>query len=128
MLVGQRILIGGTFNSSTFTPSFISLRRQGVYGLVVPGSVTVTSGNAGNFQLLNSGLLGLSIAGPLTVNTGAGTVFFQGNSNTLTLSDLQTASATVSVPVVARGLVLKDSVSGDPVLWAHRVREAQTAP
>ena len=126
MLVGQRIFIGGTF-SSTFTPSFISLRRQGVYGLVVPGSVTVTSGNAGNFQLLNTGLLGMSLAGPLTVNTGAGTVFFQGNSNTLTLTDLQTASATVSVPVVARGLVLKDSVSGDPVLWAHRVREAQTA-
>jgi Domain of unknown function (DUF4382) len=127
MLVGQRIFIGGTFNSSTFIPSFISLRRQGVYGLTVPGSVIVTSGNAGNFQLLNTGLLGLSLGGPLTVNTGAGTVFFQGNSNTLSLTDLQTASATVSAPVVARGLVLKDSVSGDPVLWAHRVREAQTA-
>ena len=127
MLVGQRIFIGGTFNSSTFIPSFISLRRQGVYGLTVPGSVIVTCGNAGNFQLLNTGLLGLSLGGPLTVNTGAGTVFFQGNSNTLSLTDLQTASATVSAPVVARGLVLKDSVSGDPVLWAHRVREAQTA-
>ena len=71
--------------------------------MVVPGSVTVTSGNAGNFQLLNAGLLGLSLGGPLTVNTGAGTVFFQGNSNTLTLTDLQTATATTSVPVVARG-------------------------
>jgi len=125
MLVGQRIFIGGTFNSPTFTPDMISLRRQGVHGLVVPGSVTVTSGNAGNFQLLNSGLLGMSLGGPLTVNTGAGTLFFQGNSNTATLSDLQTASATTSVPVVARGLVLKDSTSGNPVLWAHRVREAQ---
>ena len=126
MLVGQRIFIGGSF-SSTFTPGFISLRRQGVYGLVVPGSVTVTGGNAGNFELLNTGLLGMSLGGPLTVNTGTGTVFFQGNSNTLTLTDLQTASATVSVPVVARGLVLKDAVSGDPVLWAHRVREVQVA-
>ena len=124
MVVGQRIFIGGSF-SGTFTPDFISLRRQGVYGMVVPGSVTVTSGNAGNFQLLNTGLLGLSLGGPLTVNTGAGTLFFQGNSNTLTLTDLQTATATNSVPVVARGLVLKDSVSGDPVLWSHRVREAQ---
>ncbi|MGC2186545.1 MAG: DUF4382 domain-containing protein [Terriglobales bacterium] len=124
MVVGQRIFIGGSF-SGTFTPDFISLRRQGVYGMVVPGSVTVTSGNAGNFQLLNTGLLGLSLGGPLTVNTGAGTLFFQGNSNTLTLTDLQTATATTSVPVVARGLVLKDSVSGDPVLWSHRVREAQ---
>ena len=55
-----------------------------------------------------------------------GTLFFQGNSNTLTLTDLQTATATVSVPVVARGLVLKDSATGDPVLWAHRVREVET--
>jgi hypothetical protein len=125
ILVGQRIFIGGAFSSSTFTPSFISLRRQGVYGLVVPGSVTVTSGNAGNFQLLNTGLLGMSLGGPLTVNTGAGTLFFQGNSNTVTLTDLQTASATASVPVVARGLVLKDSTSGNPVLWAHRAREVQ---
>jgi hypothetical protein len=115
MVVGQRIFIGGTFRS-TFTPDFISLRRQGVYGMVVPSSVTVSSGNAGNFQLLNTGLLGMSLGGPLTVNTGAGTLFFQGNSNTLTLTDLQTASATASVPVVARGLVLKDSVSGDPVV------------
>jgi hypothetical protein len=125
MLVGQRIFIGGTFSTPTFTPDFISLRRQGVSGLVVPGSVTVTSGNAGNFQLLNTGILGLSLTGPLTVKTGAGTLFFQGNSNTLTLTDLQTASAVASVPVVARGLVLKDSTTGDPVLWAHRVRETQ---
>jgi hypothetical protein len=127
MLVGQRIFIGGTFSNSTFTPDMISLRRQGVYGGVVPGSVVVTSGNAGSFQLLNTGLLGMSIGGPLPVNTGAGTLFFQGNSNTLTLTDLQTASATNSVPVVARGLVLKDSVSGGPVLWAHRLREAEAA-
>jgi hypothetical protein len=125
MLVGQRIFIGGTFSSPTFTPDFISLRRQGVYGLVVPGSVTVTSGNAGNFQLSNAGLLGYALGGPLTVKTGAGTLIFQGNSNTVTLTDLQTASATTSIPVVARGFVLKDTTTGDPVLWAHRVRQAQ---
>jgi hypothetical protein len=126
MLVGQRIFIGG-ISGSSFAAGFISLRRQGVYGLTVPGSVTVTSGNAGRFQLSNSGLLGYALGGPLTVNTGAGTVFFQGNNNTLTLTDLETASATVAVPVLARGLVLKDSTSGDPVLWAHRVREVEAA-
>jgi Domain of unknown function (DUF4382) len=125
MLVGQRIFIGGAFNSSTFTPDLISLRRQGVSGSVVPASVTVSSGNAGTFQLLNTGLLGYLVSGPLTVKTGAGTLFFQGNSNTVTLTDLQTASASAPVPVVVRGLVLKDTTSGDPVLWAHRVREAQ---
>jgi hypothetical protein len=127
MLVGQRIFIGGSVSGSSLAAGFISLRRQGVYGLTVPGSVTVTSGNAGSFQLSNSGLLGYALGGPLTVNTGAGTVFFQGNSNTLTLTDLQTASATLAVPVLARGLVLKDSTSGDPVLWAHRVREVEAA-
>jgi hypothetical protein len=126
MLVGQRIFIGGTYSSNTFTPDMISLRRQGVYGLTVPGSVTVTNGNAGNFLLDNNGLLGYSLnGGPLTVDTGSGTVFFQGNSNTLTLGDLQTASATTSVPVVARGLVLMDPNTNGPLLWAHRVREAQ---
>jgi len=125
MLVGQRIFIGGAFNSSTFTPDLISLRRQGVSGSVVPASVTVSSGNAGTFQLLNTGLLGYLVSGPLTVKTGAGTLFFQGNSNTVTLTDLETASASAPVPVVVRGLVLKDTTSGDPVLWAHRVREAQ---
>jgi hypothetical protein len=128
MLVGQRIFMGESVSGSSFAAGFISLRRQGVYGLTVPGSVTVTSGNAGSFQLSNSGLLGYALGGPLTVNTGAGTVFFQGNSKTLTLTDLQTASATVAVPVLARGLVLKDSTSGDPVLWSHRVREVEAAP
>lgn len=125
MLVGQRIFIGGSTSGSTFTPHMISLRRQGVYGLVVPGSVTVTGGNAGSFQLQNNGLLGYTLGGPLTVETGLGTLFFQGNSNTLTLTDLQTASATTAVPVVARGLVLKDQNTGNPVLWAHRVRLVQ---
>jgi hypothetical protein len=125
MLVGQRIFIGGNYSSSTFTPDMISLRRQGVYGLTVPASVVVSGGNAGTFQMMNSGLLGYSLGGPLTVDTGAGTLFFQGNSNTLTLTDLQTSSATTSVPIIARGLVLKDATIGEPVLWAHRVREAQ---
>jgi hypothetical protein len=125
MLVGQRIFIGGTYNAGTFTPDMISLRRQGVYGLTLPGTVTVTNGNAGSFELLNTGLLGYSLGGPLTVETGAGTVFFQGNSNTLTLGELQTASVTTGVPVIARGLVLKDTSTSSPVLWAHRIREAQ---
>ena len=125
MLVGQRIFIGGTFTSPTFTSDLISLRRQGVYGSVVPGSVSVTSANAGNFQELNTGLLGLSLSAPLTVNTGSGTLFFQDNSSTFSLTNLQTDTATSSVPAVARGLVLMDTVSGNPVLWSQFVREVQ---
>ena len=78
MLVGQRIFIGGTFNSPTFTPDLISLRRQGVYGMVVPGSVTVTAGNVGNFQLLNTGLLGMSLGGPAAGEHGCGDFVFPG--------------------------------------------------
>jgi hypothetical protein len=125
MLVGQRIFIGGTYNNNAFTPDMVSLRRQGVYGSTLAGSVTVTGGNAGSFQLLNTGLLGYTLGGPLTVDTGAGTLFFAGNSNTLTLGDLQSATVATSVPVIARGLVFKDATSGNPVMWAHRVREIQ---
>jgi len=128
--VGQRIFIGGTFASPVLAPDLISLRRQGVYGTVVPASVTVTDAatSAGTFQVSNTSLLGYTLAAPLKVNTGAGTLFFQGNSSASTLTGLGTASATASVGVVARGLVLKDSVSGNAVLWAHRVRAVEVVP
>jgi hypothetical protein len=48
----------------------ISRRRQGVYGRFVPGSGTVTDGNAGSFQLSNNGLIGYAAGGPVTVYTG----------------------------------------------------------
>ncbi len=130
LLVGQRIFVGGIFASGALTPDLISLRRQGVYGTVVPASVVVTSGSAGTFQLSNTALLGYDLSVPLKVNTVAGTVFFQGNSDPLTLTGLATASTSLSssVGVVARGLVLQDPISKDPVLWAHRVREVEVLP
>ncbi len=100
--VGQRIFIGGSYVSPTFTPQMISLRRQGVYGLFVPGSVTVTSGNAGFFQLSNNGLVGYAAGGPVTVYTGNDTLFFK-------LSGLSAlASDTTAVPLITRGLLLQD--------------------
>jgi hypothetical protein len=65
--------------SSTFTPQMISLRHQGVYGmLVVPpqGTVTIVSGNEGSFQLSNGGLIGYAACGPVTVYTSNDTLFF----------------------------------------------------
>jgi uncharacterized protein DUF5666/uncharacterized protein DUF4382 len=100
--VGQRIFIGGSYVSPTFTPQMISLRRQGVYGTFVPGSVTVTSGNAGNFQLSNNGLVGYSAGGPVTVYTGNDTLFF----NLTGLSAL--SGDTTAVPLITRGLLLAD--------------------
>ena len=54
----------------------ISLRLQGVYGTYIPGSVSMSAGNAGSFQLSNNGLVGYSAGGPVTVNTFNFTSFF----------------------------------------------------
>jgi hypothetical protein len=115
LVVGQRIFVGGTFQSGVFTPDLVSLRRQGVYGSLVANSVNIVSGNQGSFQMQNDLLMSYAAGGPFTVDTGNGTKFENING----LSGLQAAGAT---NLVARGLVFKDPVSGKPVVWAHRVR------
>ena len=117
IVVGQRVFVGGSFASNTFTPSMISLRLQGVYGTFVPGSVTGT-GNTGTFQISNNGLVGYSVGGPVTVNTYGWTLF----NNMTGLSQLQ--STTTAVPVVTRGLLLK-SLSGTPEMYSGYVSEPQ---
>ena len=117
VVVGQRIFIGGSFASNVFTPTMISLRLQGVYGTFVPASVVVANGNAGSFQLSNNGLVGYSVGGPVTVNTYNVTYF----NNLTGLGQLQ--STTTAIPLVARGLLLKDPVSGNPEVYAGMVSE-----
>ena len=120
--VGQRIFIGGSYVNPTFTPQMISLRRQGVYGLFVPGSVTVSNGNAGFFQLSNNGLVGYAAGGPVTVYTGNGTLFF----NLSGLSAL--AGDTTAVPLVTRGLLLQDpNNKGNLAFFAGLVAEPPQA-
>lgn len=119
VVVGQRVFIGGSFVNSTFTADMISLRLQGVYGVFVPGSV-VASGNAGSFQLSNNGLVGYSAGGPVTINTFSGTEFF----NLTGLNQLQTTST--AIPLVTRGLLLKDPVSGNPEMFAGWVATPAT--
>jgi len=120
MVAGQRIFVGGSWSSSTttFTPDLISLLRQGVVGLLVANSMTVNNGNAGSFQLQNNGLLGWVAQGPFTVNTNNTTLFF----NVSGLSSLSNAGTT---PIAVGGLVLKNSTSGLPEVYAHRVIELQ---
>jgi hypothetical protein len=120
--IGQRIFIGGSFVNPTFTPQMISLRRQGAYGMFVPGSVAVSNApNGGSFQLSNNGLLGYSAGGPVTVNTGNGTFFFDLNG----LSAL--AGDTTAVPIITRGLFLKDPISGNPEFFAGFVADPPVA-
>ena len=117
LAVGQRIFVGGTFDttSNTFVPQRISLRRQGVEGDLVQGSVNIVSGNRGSFQLQNNLLMGYLLSGPLTVQTGNVTLFVNVNG----LAGLQSAGA---VKLRVHGLMLKDPTSGNPQLWAGRVR------
>ena len=115
LVVGQRIFVGGTYQSNAFTPDMVSLRRQGVVGALVQGSVNITSGNQGNFQMQNDALMSYSAGGPFTAYTGDKTVFVNING----LSGLQTAGAT---NLVARGLVFYDPTTQKPIVWAHRVR------
>jgi hypothetical protein len=115
LVIGQRIFVGGTSQNSVFTPSMVSLRRQGVWGALVPSSVNITDGNLGSFQMQNDLLMSYAAGGPFTVNTGNGTIFENVNG----LGGLQSAGA---ANLVSRGLVFKDLTTGKPVVWAHRVR------
>jgi hypothetical protein len=115
LVVGQRIFVGGTYQSNTFSPDMVSLRRQGVVGALVANSVNITSGNQGSFQMQNDALMSYSAGGPFTVYTGNKTVFVNING----LGGLQSAGAT---KLIARGLVFYDPNTSKPVVWAGRVR------
>ncbi len=118
VLVGQRIFIGGSYSSSVFTPQMISLRLQGVYGTLQSGSVVISSGNGGTFQLQNNGLIGYSLGGAaLNVETfNDVTVFI----NTSGLSQLQSDGA---IPLVAGGLVFYDQLTAAPIMAAGVVAD-----
>lgn len=119
LVVGQRIAIGGALDNSTspatFVPARIRLMRQGVAGDLVSGSVVITSGNAGSFQVQNNGLLGYVLGSPLTVKTSQGTRFRDVNG----LAGLQAAG---TAKLAVRGLVLEDPTTGQPTMYAHWVQ------
>jgi hypothetical protein len=115
LVVGQRIFVGGIYQSNVFVPDMVSLRRQGVIGSLVQSSVNITSGNQGNFQMQNDALMSYSAGGPFSVYTGAKTVFVNVNG----LTGLQAAGAT---NLISRGLVFLDPNTNKPIVWAGRVR------
>ncbi|HUO25216.1 MAG TPA: DUF4382 domain-containing protein [Candidatus Aquilonibacter sp.] len=117
VIVGQRIFIGGSYSANVFTPQMISLRFQGVYGTLQSGSVNITDGNLGSFQLQNNALIGYSLGGsPLTVDTSNATLFI----NTAGLNSLQTAG---SIPLASGGLVFVDPITSTPVMAAAVVAD-----
>jgi hypothetical protein len=118
LVVGQRVFLGGTLTSGTFSPKIVSLRRQGVVGALAPNSVNITGpagSNQGNFQMQNDALMSYAAGGPFTVDTGALTKFV----NIHGLAGMQAAG---SANLISRGLVFKDQTNGKPFVVAGRVR------
>jgi Domain of unknown function (DUF5666)/Domain of unknown function (DUF4382) len=116
LVPGQRIAMGGSIDAATnaFVPSRIVLRRQGVVGDLVLNSVVINSGNAGSFQLQNNRMLGYVLGAPLSVQTANSTKFTNLNG----LADIQSGG---NMSLATYGLILKDPVSGNPTMYAHRV-------
>jgi len=122
LVVGQRIFVGGTVSGGVFTPDMVSLRRQGVVGALVSGSVTITGGNGSNqgyFQMQNDALMSYAAGGPFTVLTGNATDF----ENIDGLAGLQAAG---TPNLISRGLVFKNPNNGKPVVVAGHVRVLPT--
>jgi hypothetical protein len=118
LVAGQRIFIGGIVSSGSFVPKVVSLRRQGVFGQLLQGSVTITGGtgsNLGSFQMQNDALMSYAAGGPFTILTSDLTVFENING----LAGLEQAG---TPNLVARGLVFKNPTDGKPVVVAGRVR------
>ncbi len=117
LVIGQRIFVGGTYQSGTFTPDMVSLRLQGVWGSLVQGSVTVGSNppNQGSFNMQNEGLLSYAYGGgAFPVNTFNFTDFVNING----LSGLNNAGST---NLVAVGLVFKNQTTQLPYVDAGLV-------
>jgi hypothetical protein len=118
LVVGQRIFIGGSVSGNAFVPDMVSLRRQGVWGGLVPDSVTITGGagsNLGYFQMQNDALMSYSAGGPFTVLTGNQTDF-------VNIDGLSGLAAAGTPNLISRGLVFKNQSNGKPVVVAGRVR------
>jgi hypothetical protein len=115
IVLGQRVAVGGEPDTSatpeTLEARRVVLHRQGLDGSMVPGSVTIESGNRGHFQLLNDGFWGYLFGGPLRVTSRANTRF-------VNLDGLSAVGPDMRLRVV--GLLLRDN-SGNPVLVAGRI-------
>jgi hypothetical protein len=114
LLPGQHVSIGGpasgATNANAVTAKRVVLRNWGFNGTVAAGSVN-TSTNT--FQMNVSGFAGLLVTNPVTVYVGGGTDFRNGLTS---MSGLPTAG---NIRVV--GLLVKDPLSGNPVLLARHI-------
>jgi hypothetical protein len=118
LLPGQFVSIGGpatgATNASAVTAKRVVLRHWGFNGTFVPSSVKP---GPGTFQMSITGFAGLLVPGPITVYAGPGTDFRNGLTS---LTDVSTA-ATTTANVRVVGLLIKDPLTGNPVLLARHI-------
>jgi hypothetical protein len=123
MVMGQRVGVAGTINpDNSLNVRRVVLRRQGLEGVRVPGSVVLSgSGDKdGYFMLQNNALFGLILGqngntpAPIKVKTSSMTVFKNLPNH---LNDV----ATTDSHLVMWGLILKDATTGNPVFVAGYV-------
>jgi hypothetical protein len=114
LLPGQHVSIGGpasdAANAQAVTTKRVVLRNWGFNGTVVTGTVNAGSNT---FQMNVTGFAGLLVSNPITVVLDSNTDFRDGLTS---MSGLPTAS---NIRVV--GLLIKDPVTGTPVLLARHV-------
>ena len=114
MLPGQDVSIGGpasgASNPNAVSTKRVVLRHWGYNGTLVPNSLNLANGT---FQMQVTGFAGLLIPQKVTVYYLGGTAFRYG------LTAASAVPAQINLRVV--GLLLKDPVSGQPVLLAHYV-------
>ena len=114
LLPGQHVSIGGpasgAANPKAVTTKRVVLRNWGFNGTVVAGSVNTVNNT---FQMNVNGFAGLLVSSPLKVYLGTATDFRSGLTS---MSGLPSAS---NIRVV--GLLVKDPLSGTPVLLARHV-------
>ena len=121
LLPGQHVSIGGpasgATNAKAVTAKRVVLRNWGFNGTVVANSVN-TSNNT--FQITVNGFAGLLVSNPVTVYVAPATDFRDGLTS---MSGLPTAS---NIRVV--GLLIKDPLSGNPVILARHIDATQLGP
>lgn len=114
LLTGQDVAVGGpatdAANPQSVSVHRVTLKQWGYNGKLVAGSVD-TSTNT--FQLHVDGFAGLLVPGTVTVYTDSNTTF---RDSLTSITDVETAN---HLRVV--GLLLKDPVTGQPLLLARYV-------
>lgn len=117
---GQRLAVGGVLNTSVNPPTLtvhrVVLRRQGQRGTLVPGTVTIQSGNQGSFSFDDDYLAGILLPKPLTILTF-------NNTNFINLSGLSALQNAAAVPLRIVGFILVNGGTGQPVMVARSIEE-----